>query len=85
MNVIIWPEKRIMSDDELMLAAFDSFFNHAHSYICKSCGKDAREICECEHAEVLPVYNDGTVLPETVEAARALLSDNGDVTFGVSK
>jgi len=90
MKTIIWPEKRTVSDIELIQWAKDSWFNGAPVYACEECGKqflsdDERGMTDHAHEDTYvcfnPVYDDGLTEPATIQDAIAWLSDTGEVTF----
>jgi len=77
--LIIYPERRIVTEDEIRVWAEDSYFNHADRYRCNRCGKT--EECECV-ASRDPVYDDPDTRPPLTFAEQCdWLEDQGEVTF----
>lgn len=80
---IIWPDRRLVDADTLLMWGQDAYFNHADHYICDTCGQDTRSLDDCLHeADCTPVWTDGTQRPTNDIEARELLDDLGVVTFG---
>lgn len=82
---ILYPERRVVSEDTVRTWASDSYYNGADWYRCTHCGQRTTVENGCAHAIDTPVYDDGRVAPETVQECIDWLSDTGEVTFAIGK
>ena len=79
---MLYPERRTVSESEVLLWATDSYHNNADSYRCSACGEDTRTQGSCVHeTDCIAVYADGTVAPAGLIEAMEWLEDQGEATF----
>ena len=78
---VLYPERRMVTEAQVLTWASDSYYNNADFHRCVTCGDHALAENGCEHETTVPEYNVPTPKPETLEDAMAWLEDRGEVTF----
>ena len=79
---ILWPERRRVSPETVVMWASDSYFNNAPAYRCCGCGGNSTHECGCDPStDIAPVYPHDVDEPSDLDSAIAWLGDSGEVTF----